>query len=278
MINNLILILKGMIIGVANIIPGVSGGTLALTLGIYEKILSILSDIKKNIKKNLKFILLLGIGVVLGILLSSKVLSFTLKNYNSQTIFLFVGLILGGLPVIFKEVNKKISITNILIAIFFIIFVLFFNFTNIRFPEIDFKYLTFFDYIILIIVGMVASSTMVIPGISGSFILMILGYYDKIIEIVSDITNFDHLFFNLSILIPFGIGVVIGLILLAKILLYLLNKYKVKTYFAIIGFIIGSIIVLIFQIKGFTFTFINIITCLITFIIGYFVSIYIAKK
>ena len=278
MINNLILILKGMIIGVANIIPGVSGGTLALTLGIYEKILSILSDIKKNIKKNLKFILLLGIGVVLGILLSSKVISFTLKNYNSQTIFLFVGLILGGLPVIFKEVNKKISITNILIAIFFIIFVLFFNFTNIRFPEIDFKYLTFFDYIILIIVGMVASSTMVIPGISGSFILMILGYYDKIIEIVSDITNFDHLFFNLSILIPFGIGVVIGLILLAKILLYLLNKYKVKTYFAIIGFIIGSIIVLIFQIKGFTFTFINIITCLITFIIGYFVSIYIAKK
>lgn len=278
MINNLILILKGMIIGVANIIPGVSGGTLALTLGIYEKILNILSDIKKNIKKNLKFILLLGIGVVLGILLSSKVISFTLKNYNSQTIFLFVGLILGGLPVIFKEVNKKISITNILIAIFFIIFVLFFNFTNIRFPEIDFKYLTFFDYIILIIVGMVASSTMVIPGISGSFILMILGYYDKIIEIVSDITNFDHLFFNLSILIPFGIGVVIGLILLAKILLYLLNKYKVKTYFAIIGFIIGSIIVLIFQIKGFTFTFINIITCLITFIIGYFVSIYIAKK
>lgn len=278
MINNLILILKGMIIGVANIIPGVSGGTLALTLGIYEKILSILSDIKKNIKKNLKFILLLGIGVVLGILLSSKVISFTLKNYTSQTIFLFVGLILGGLPVIFKEVNKKISITNILIAIFFIIFVLFFNFTNIRFPEIDFKYLTFFDYIILIIVGMVASSTMVIPGISGSFILMVLGYYDRIIEIVSDITNLDHLFFNLSILIPFGIGVVIGLILLAKILLYLLNKYKVKTYFAIIGFIIGSIIVLIFQIKGFTFTFINIITCLITFIIGYFVSIYIAKK
>ena len=106
----------------------------------------------------------------------------------------------------------------------------------------------------------------------------VLGYYDKIIEIVSDITNFDHLFFNLSILIPFGIGVVIGLILLAKILLYLLNKYKVKTYFAIIGFIIGSIIVLIFQIKGFTFTFINIITCLITFIIGYFISIYIAKK
>ena len=278
MTENILLIIKGMIIGIANIIPGVSGGTLALTLGVYERILNILGDFRKNIKKEIKFIILLIIGAALGIILSSKAISYCLLNYNSQTIMLFIGLIVGGLPIIFNEVRTKVNFKNILIAVLFIVLVLFINFVPVAVREINFEYLRFFDYILLIIVGMLASSAMLVPGISGSFILMVLGYYNSIINVVSDITNFKHLLYNLSVLIPFGIGIVVGLVLLAKLILYLLSKYKVKTYFAIIGFILGSIVILIFQMYEFSFTFVNIISCLITFIVGYLISNYIAKK
>ena len=103
--KNIILMLKGMVIGVANIIPGVSGGTLMITLGLYEEIINTISHLFKNFKKNLKFILPIAIGMVISILLLSKVISLCLDKYPFPTTFFFIGLILGGIPLLWRKAS-----------------------------------------------------------------------------------------------------------------------------------------------------------------------------
>ena len=105
--ENLVLVIKGMIIGLANVIPGVSGGTLMITLGLYEKIINTISHFFKNFKENLKFLIPLGIGLVLAVLLFSKIIGASLDKYPFPTTLLFIGLILGGLPLLWKKVNTK---------------------------------------------------------------------------------------------------------------------------------------------------------------------------
>ena len=122
------------------------------------------------------------------------------------------------------------------------------------------------DYLLLLLMGFIASSAMVIPGISGSFILMVLGYYDKIIYTVSTITNFSKLGSNLLILVPFGIGVIIGIVFMAKLITNLIKKYETKTYFAIMGFVLSSVVVLLLQLTDFKFTFINVAQVYLLFV------------
>ena len=119
---------------------------------------------------------------------------------------------------------------------------------------------------------------MVIPGISGSFILMVLGYYDKIIYTVSTITNFSKLGSNLLILVPFGIGVIIGIVFMAKLITNLIKKYETKTYFAIMGFVLSSVVVLLLQLTDFKFTFINVATSLFALCWGYMLARAIDKE
>ena len=129
--KNVILAIKGFFIGLANIIPGVSGGTLALTLGIYEKLIGCISHFFKNLKENIKFILPIGIGAVIAILSLSHLISFCLDNYVLPTILFFIGAILGGLPMLIKKVSgHKITISNIIIFLItfgIIILLLFLN-------------------------------------------------------------------------------------------------------------------------------------------------------
>ena len=132
--------------------------------------------------------------------------------------------------------------------------------------------------IVLLLVGFIASSAMIIPGISGSFILMILGFYEKIIATLSNLTNLKELSNNLIILVPFGIGVLMGILFMARLITTLIEKDEAKTYHAIIGFVLSSVIVLIFQIGKFTFTFGNIIFCIFTFFWGFFLSKAIEKE
>ena len=244
--KNLLLILKGMIIGVANIIPGVSGGTLMITLGLYEEVINTISHFFKNFKKNLRFIIPLAIGMVISILLLSKVISVCLDKYPFPTTFFFIGLILGGIPILWKRTSKaKKKFSNWMIFVITFSIVLTFAFLKSGDFTVDFNSLTPFGYGILFIVGIISAATMVIPGISGSFVLMLLGYYEPIINTIKDLTNFSMLGHNLLILIPFGIGIIVGIVLIAKLIEYLLNKYPVKTYYGVLGFVLASLVAII---------------------------------
>ncbi len=280
--KNVILAIKGFFIGLANIIPGVSGGTLALTLGIYEKLIGCISHFFKNLKENIKFILPIGIGAVIAILSLSHLISFCLDNYVLPTILFFIGAILGGLPMLIKKVNgHKITISNIIIFLItsgIIILLLFLNSET----EVSFQNMNIIDYLLLFVVGVVASATMVIPGVSGSAVLMTIGYYKPILNIVKNLTDFSSLGSNLAILIPFGLGVLVGILLIAKVLEFLFKNFEVKTYYGVLGFIVASIIAIIYQNlvinANFVFSFGSLIIGIILFILGFVVAYKLGDK
>lgn len=248
-LENLILILKGFILGIANIIPGVSGGTLAMTMGIYEDIIKSISSILKTPKKSLKLLLYLGIGAALSILILSKLLNYTLTNYAFATTLFFIGLIVGGFPLLLKKAKgHKIRVSYLLSFLSTTSLVIILRLLQRTENTVSLNNVSLFTIIILLLVGMLAASTMVIPGVSGSFVLMLIGFYKPILNTISNITKINLLGHNLLILVPFGIGVLLGIVLTAKLIEYLLKKYEIYTYYGIYGFILASILVLILNV------------------------------
>ena len=271
--DKIILMIKGFFIGVANVIPGVSGGTLAITMGIYEQLIKAVSHFFSDLKENIKLVISVGLGAGLAILLMSKIIGYSLEHYPIPTTIFFIELILGGMPVIFKKVkNHYISIPNLLIFLITFIIVISLSFLDSGDRVVNFNNLNIIGYIILFLVGMISAATMVIPGISGSFILMLLGYYKPIIDTISDLTNFDNLVNNILILFPFGMGILIGIVLISKIIEYLLKKHEIKTYCAIIGIVLASIILIFKPLLSLPYDFIQIVISLILGIIGYFIA------
>lgn len=245
--NNIILFIKGYIVGIANIIPGVSGGTLAITLGIYERLIEILSNFTKKVKENIIFLIPIILGIGASLLTLSGVISFCLERFLFATIMLFVGAILGGMPMLCKKLQgEKVNVSNIiafLISFSVVILLTVFGGDNV----VSFDNLGVLGYIKLFFVGAIASATMVVPGVSGSALLMTIGYYKPVIDTIKTLTDFDVLGHNMAILIPFGLGVVAGIILIAKLINYLLKNHEVATYYAIIGFVLASVVSIIYQ-------------------------------
>lgn len=274
----LINFIKGFILGIANVIPGVSGGTMAVSMGLYELILSSIGNFFKDIKGNFIKLLPIILGILVAIVSTSKLVTYALTNYKAQTLCLFIGLIFGGVSLIMRKIKGKGSKINYLIFFVIFFFVISLNFLKTDLIEISFTNMGIIGYLLLLLMGFIASSAMVIPGISGSFILMVLGYYDKIIYTVSTITDFSKLGSNLLILVPFGIGVIIGIVFMAKLITNLIKKYETKTYFAIMGFVLSSVVVLLLQLTDFKFTFINVATSLFALCWGYMLARAIDKE
>lgn len=246
--NTIILMIKGFIMGIANIIPGVSGGTLALTLGIYEDFIQAISHFFSKIKENTKFLLPVVIGIGISILSMSRVIDYSYEHFPIPTTMFFMGLVIGGVPLLLKKVKntketKQVS-SYVLMAITFSVVIILalseqlFDITL----KANLTDLSLFGYITLFIVGVVAAATMVIPGVSGSLVLMLLGYYYPILKVIKSLTKFQDLTSNLLIAGVFGVGVLVGIVAISKLIEYLLSKFEVKTYFGVLGFIFASIL------------------------------------
>ena len=246
--KNIMLVIKGFIMGIANIIPGVSGGTLALILGIYEEFIGAISHLFSNLKKNICFLIPIAIGMVLAILSLSHVIDYSYKHFPIPTCLFFVGLVLGGIPMLLNKVKgkketKKISSYIIFLLTFALVIVM--ACSDLIFGEglkVSFNNMNLISYILLFLVGVVAAATMVIPGVSGSLVLMLLGYYYPVIAVIKEFTKFKNLGENIIILGIFGIGILVGIVLISKLIEFLFKKYEVKTYFGVIGFIVASVI------------------------------------
>lgn len=246
--KNIMLVIKGFIMGIANIIPGVSGGTLALILGIYEDFIGAISHFITNFKKNIKFLLPIVIGMVLAIVSLSRVIDYSYKHFPIPTCLFFVGLVLGGIPMLLSKVKgtkevKKVS-SYIIFAITFLI-VMVMACSDLIFGEgmkISLSNMGLIQYVLLFIVGVVAAATMVIPGVSGSLVLMLLGYYYPIIDKIKEFTSFKNIGENFLVLGVFGVGVLVGIVLISKLIEFLFKKYEVKTYFGVLGFIFASVL------------------------------------
>lgn len=271
--EKIILGLKGFVFGIANIIPGVSGGTMALTMGIYEDLIGAISNFFKKPKKSIIFLLPFIIGAGLSILLMSKLINLCLDKFPFPTMLFFIGLIFGGLPLLTKKIkHKKVKPFNILLLLLTFGIVLVLSLLNDTGNIVDLANPSIISMVILLLVGMIAAATMVIPGISGSFVLMLLGYYKPIVNTISNLTDFSLLGHNLSILVPFGLGIVIGIVLISKLLEYLFKKHEVPTYYAIIGFVLASVVSLVVSAFAVTITNVLVIVGVLLFSIGTFIG------
>jgi putative membrane protein len=248
-VKNILLVIKGFIMGIANIIPGVSGGTLALTLGIYEDFIGAISHFFRNIKKHVSFLLPIFVGILLSVITMSNVISTCFDQYPIPTTLFFMGLVIGGIPMLLKRVKntkEKKQVSSYVIALITFSIVMIMAFSEQIFGSglgnVSFSNMAVFDYVILFFVGLIAAATMVIPGVSGSLVLMLLGYYLPIIGVLKELTKFENLGPNLLVAFVFGVGVLVGIVAISKVIEYLLEKFEAKTFFGVIGFILASII------------------------------------
>lgn len=253
-------LIKGLLMGVANVIPGVSGGTMAVSLGIYDKFIGGLSGFTRDWKKSVMTLLPIVIGMGIGILSFSYIIPYCLEKYMFATCLTFIGLILGGVPALMKDFKSKREYTKTKLGIAHVIaFIVLFAIavglpmlgTGVESTEVITA--SFGKIIILFLVGTVAAATMVIPGVSGSLVLMILGYYYGILNTIKDFLhsvlemNMSGIINGFSVIFPFGVGVLIGVVGIAKAIEYLFEKHSVITYSAIFGLIAASPIAIFYN-------------------------------
>ena len=285
--DNLVLVVKGFIMGIANIIPGVSGGTLALILGIYEDFIGAISHFFSNFKKNICFLAPIAIGILLAIASLSRVIDYSYKHYPIPTSLFFVGLVIGGIPMLYSKVKGKKEVkqpSSYLIFLLTFALVIFMACSSLIFGEglkVSLSNMGFVNYLLLFLVGVIAAATMVIPGVSGSLVLMLLGYYYPVIAVIKEFTSLKNIGSNILILGVFGVGVLLGIVLISKLIEFLFNKYEAKTYFGVLGFIIASIIAIpisaMLNIKV-SFDIIQILIGIIFLVFGYTISYKLGEK
>ncbi|MEC2074077.1 DUF368 domain-containing protein [Alkalihalophilus marmarensis] len=237
-------IFKGMTMGVSDLIPGVSGGTIALVLGIYQNLVAAINGLfTKDWKKHLMFLIPLGTGIVIALLTISHLIEWLLAEYPQPTFFFFLGLVIGIIPSLLKEIDYKRNFTRRhygLLAIGALLVASTFFFKSNELAEVMTS-LSFSEYILLFFAGWLASSAMILPGVSGSFIFLLFGVYPTVVNALSS--------FNIPVILTVGAGIGIGLVLTSKLITFLFERFKLETYAIMIGFITGSIVVIF---PGFT--------------------------
>lgn len=228
---------RGFIMGGTDVIPGVSGGTIAVLLGIYDQLIAAINGIfSKDWKRHLSFLIPLGIGIVGATFTFARVMEWLLINQPVPTFYFFLGLIIGVLPLLLNVADAKSTFKVHHIIILLVGAVLIGSMVFLNDEEgaiITTKTLS--TYILLFFSGALGSAAMILPGISGSFILLLIGVYPTVISAVSN--------FEFDVILVTGAGILIGIILMSKVINYLFNHYRTGTFAAIIGMVIGSIFV-----------------------------------
>jgi len=268
MVNKMKLFLKGFIIGIAKIIPGVSGSMIAVSFNIYDKLINSVTNFFDNKKENLKFLLIIGTSILLSIVFFSNIIRYLINKYYLSMMLLFIGLIVGGTYNFSK--NIKYNIKNILIILITILLV-----TGISLGNISNNYVikgNVTDYIMFFIGGIIEIFSSIIPGISGTALFMVIGMYDNILMLFSNLFNFNYLINNIGIYLSYGLGMSLSFIFLSILISYILKKYRNLFNTIILGLCISSIILLFIMAFKNSFILIDLIIGILLFFIGLIIS------
>lgn len=277
-------ICRGSLLGVANIMPGVSGGTLAISMGIYDKIIYAVTHLRKDPKNSIRILAPIGVGVLLGFIGLSYIIRWLFMFYPLQTNLLFIGLVLGGLPEIVKPIRReKITGVRILVCLLFFSLVSVLPLLNISGKEavMDFSFLTGAK---MFGIGIISAATMVVPGVSGSMILLILGYYQPLLDEITGCINGlllmdgDRILRGIILLGPAVIGVAVGIIVIAKLVEYLLGHHKITSYWAILGLILASPIGIFLEMETPSWDILPVLTGILALGLGLFVTNRLGEK
>lgn len=263
--DRLIIFLKGIVIGISMLVPGVSGGTMAIIFGIYDDLIHAVGSFFEDWKRNIKLLLYLALGGGVGILLFSRLIESLLNKFPLVMGFLFIGVVCGGLPTLYKKAkegsSKKTDAIYLFIGLIIAILLS-------RDPESISVMASVGDIkgiLLLFIAGVIIAIALILPGISTSFMLLILGLYSITLNAINT--------FNIKFLAPILLGIFIGTIATTKIIEFFITKYPSKTYMLILGFVIGSII----PIYPGTPSGINILYSVIALVVGFSIIYYIGK-
>lgn len=234
MIDHAKTVLKGFIVGATMLVPGVSGGTTAIILGIYTRLIKAVADLRKDWRKQLAFLLLFALGGGLGILIAAKPLDHLVNTYTMPTMFFFMGVVLAGIPIMLREAKitrfRWINLVYVAIGIALIALMASFkaggNSTTMT--------ASIGSVLMLFIAGFIAAIALVLPGISFSYFMLLLGLYDEMLFAIKSL--------YLPFLIPLGVGLIAGILATTKILETLMSRYPAPTYLIIMGFMLGSLV------------------------------------
>lgn len=225
-------LLKGVVIGSSMLVPGVSGGTMAIILGIYDRLVDAISNLFKNFKENVIFLSSVGIGGVIGLFLFARALEALLNAFEIPMTYFFIGACLASIPLLLtKSKSGKCDFKTFvypLIGLAIVVGLSFlpqngsFNFNG-----------SFVDYMMMLLTGIIIALALVLPGISVSYMLLVLGIYNQFLTAVNSL--------DLAFLIPLFVSTLIGVFLTTKILDILMKKYPRMIYLVIIGFVLGSV-------------------------------------
>ena len=276
-------ILRGAVIGVANIIPGVSGGTMMVSMGVYDTLIHCITHLFSEFKQSVKTLLPYAVGMLVGIVALASVLKFLFANYALPTSTAFIGLILGGLSPLLRKINKK-KLNWVSLAVFVLFFVgivalaLTGDVSNPESLTLDMG-----QVIILVVMGAIAAATMIIPGVSGSMVLMLLGYYTPVLNAVDTLksavfsADFGAMVNPFFTLLPFGVGVVLGIFGVAKLIEWLLARFPTQTYCGVLGLVVSSPIAILLRTDMAGVNWIIILVSLITFALGFAAAMLLAR-
>ena len=259
-------IFKGIALGAGAILPGISSGVLCVIFGIYEKLLDSILYFFRDVKKNFKFLLPIFIGIFIGVFIFSNFLQYFLISFPIQTNSIFIGLILGTIPSLLKTLKKEKNTSKANFKYFFAFFVCFSIgvgsvLLENSFSVINIESIENANFLYFVLSGFLMSIGIVVPGVSSTIILMLLGVYSIYLNGISSL--------SFNILIPMGIGLLLGCLVFMKFTKFLLDKFHNITFAGIIGFTLGSIFVLF---PSFT-TGIELLIILTCIILGFIISL-----
>ena len=279
--NYVVTFAKSLVVGSTMLVPGVSGGSMSMILGIYTKLISSVSSFMKNKFRNSLFLTIFLAGSLIGIVSFSKPILHLIETYPMPMLYFFMGAVAGSVPLMFREAKlTKFSWTvpiyvaiGFLIVLFFLaiflhdhlIIVLFFEMSPISNLTTN-NATNWYTYLLLVVAGFIAAIALVLPGISVSYMLSLMGLYDETMRAASE--------FYLPFLIPLGFGLVVGILLTTKLLENLMQNYPQPTFLIILGFILGSILELYPGIPQNE----EIFICALTLILGFGIIKYISSK
>ena len=276
-------ILRGVVIGIANAIPGVSGGTMMVSMGIYDKLIYSVTHLFKQPVKSIKTLLPYFIGMAIGIVGLAFAIVAMFEHIPFQTCMLFIGLILGGVPILTGHLKGvRFNLSHAVVFLIFFGSIILLQIFGGQGSDVALT-VTPISLFKLVLVGIVAAATMVIPGVSGSMMLMTMGYYYPVIGSVKDLITalvaFDapKIIHICMIMIPFGIGVVVGIFAVAKLIEMLMDKYEALTYCGIMGLVVASPVVILMSAPLAGMSVVTVLTGVVTFVIGVVIALCLGK-
>ena len=246
--------LKGICIGIANVIPGFSGGTMAVILNIYERLIGGFSNFFRHPLVVLKDLWSILLGLIVGIVIAILTITKLIQTFPIPTALFFVGLIFGSIPNLFKTYKesgktKIIDVIFFVIAIAIIVILPLLNSKNIEVSNINIGLI-----ILMFVLGAICAAAMILPGVSGSLVLMAFGYYMFLMahigNLIEDVLSFsfDGFWNSFFLVLSFGVGAIVGIVCISKLLKFLFNKYQRIVYALILGLLVASPFAIIYSV------------------------------